>query len=265
MNEINRVCTCTMNVVIYCSEISAILGCNPFTSRFDAITKIQKRCDPHFRDMKLKEPDDWLRDIARTDAGKEVMSRCLTVRDSKERNSTTEALRARLEQEGKLSLCKSAGQFVAAEIGRNSEELAEGIIGPLSNVQKRFQKELWSSRDKKYHLNLSGRIDCMDAEGNVVEIKTRTSQISKVDAKDTIQLQAYMFLAGVSQGYILELFPNDRCEIHPTLTFDRILWDDTVMSSLMNVVDFLILSHESKMCVREDDFEGEIDIDIDDE
>lgn len=246
-------------IVVYATEIGCILGLNPFCSRSEVLKRSWYRIEGDDVPVPFRPSPDYLKAISRTKTGRNFRKKSYTIAQHAQFRDLAAHVKKCLEDEGRHELVDSAAGFVRTEMGKNSEMLAIDIaqtrpeIGQCGSQQERFFKRAWISKDEKFELAISGRIDCCDKEERIVEIKTRIGREPSVSPAETAQLQTYLFLSGKLTGYIVELYKGEEIFVNPEMSFDKRWWNDEVVPALASFANDLTTSMVAKTLVIMDD------------
>lgn len=257
-------------IVVYATEIGCILGLNPYCSRSEVIKRKWYRIEGDDVPESFRPSPDFLKAIRFTKTGRDFRTKFYTIEQHAQFQDLVAHVKKCLEGEGRHELVDSAPGFVRTEMGKNSESLAIDIaetrpeIGQCRSQQERFFKRAWISNDESIEVAISGRIDCRDKEGRIVEIKTRIGRGPSVSPAETAQLQTYLFLAGEPTGYIVELYKGEEIFVNPKMSFDKQWWDDEVVPALVSFANDLTTSIVAKTLVIMDEMPSDFQDDGED-
>ena len=252
-------------VTLYASEIGCILEKNPFCSRTEILKRVWYRMAGECTPLSCRPNLDQLKMVSRTKPGRAFKDQKYDIKDHAKFDDIVISLKNDLSSKGHKDLMDAAAGFARTEIGKNSEKVAVALaeshpeVGQCRSIQERFSKLAWCSKDRTVQVAISGRIDCLDENGRVVEIKTRVRRKPCVTDTESIQLQTYLFLANVSSGYIIELYNDDqdgkkKLVKNPSLEFDDRWWNDEVVPALSSLVDDLLTSMQAGCIIALDGF-----------
>jgi len=254
-----RSATNPFRVVLYPSEIGNILSQNRFCSRTETLKRVWYRMKGNLVPEPFRPSPDYVQLIGNTKKGAQIRRKKYTLEHFDEFESIVADLKRSLEADGHREMVDAAPRFLRCEMGRNSEVLAIDIaeqhpaIGRCKSMQQSYCKRVWSSGDGAIEILVSGRIDCYDQMGRVVEIKTRVARRPCVEPHETTQLQMYLFLTDAHSGYVVELHDKDQLTIGQLFTFDEKWWNEEVIPALTSFVDDLITSMKASTLVILDD------------
>ena len=257
-----------IRIVLYASEIGSILGLNRFCSRIETLKRVWYRVEGDRVPEAFRPSPDHLLAIARTKKGVQFRREKYSIETSDKFDSLVSELKTALKAEGLSELVDATKQFVSCEMGRNSERLAMDVaeanpsIGKCTSRQKSFCKTVWVSPTGDAEIVISGRIDCFDQLGRVMEIKTRIGRKPGIEPYEMAQLQTYLFLSGATSGYLVELESGAKLTVGPLDTFNRQWWEDEVVPALREFGDDLVTSIKANtlVIIHDISFEDEIDI-----
>lgn len=248
-----------LRILLYATDIGCILNQNPFCSRTETLKRVWYRIKGDDVPEAFRPSPDLVHAIQRTEKGIEIRRRKYTIQDYDKFSSLVSELKTYLETEGFSELIDGAEGFVRCEMGRNSEAMATAMaqakpsIGRCESIQTRYWKRAWSSLAGDVEILISGRIDCCDQMGRVVEIKTRLARRPSIPTYEEIQLQTYLFLTDAPAGYIVELHDKDKLSVGPLMTFKSQWWNDEVIPALNAFADDLTASLMADTLVILDD------------
>lgn len=237
-----------LRIDLFATEIANILDMNPFCTRTETLKRVWHRIEGDRVPVNFRPTPDHVKAIGRTKKGVQIRRNKYTIDDLNKFDSLVAELKKVLNEEGFSDMVDAAAQFVRCEMGRNSEVLAIDVaeanpsIGKCRAMQERYCKKVWTSPAGDAEIFVSGRIDCYDQQGRVVEIKTRVGRTTRIDPHEMIQLQTYLFLTGAPAGYVLELENRAKLTIGPLNTLDEKWWNDVVIPSLGAFGDDLVTS-----------------------
>ena len=260
----------SLHIVLYATEVGNILGKNPFCSRTETLKRVWYRLKKDEMPEHLRPLPDQLQAITRTKTGQKFRRRKCTIQQYAKFDRLVSELKKSLEDEGRPELMTSVEGFVRTEMGRNSETLAIDIandnpaIGPCRSMQQRYCKLTWQSQVHNVDVLIAGRIDGLDRQDRVVEIKTRLGRRLGIAPNEMIQLQTYLFLTGAPAGYVAELYEGHRLKIGPLTPFDDAWWHGEVIPALgafaVDLTTSVMTNTLTILLVEEDEKEKEKDI-----
>ncbi len=131
---------------------------------------------------------------------------------------------------------------------------AQCSLGTVKEADSRAQYEVQHgetvAHDNKFHKRwlgrtrsgrmwgLGGRVDGVDSEGRVVEIKNRMRCFFRtVPEYEAVQLQAYMVLLDVEEGVLLQQYQG--AQRSTIVTRDREEWEGTIKPAMQTFVDLM--------------------------
>lgn len=256
----------TVVVVLYATEIGGILGLNPYCTRTEVVKRAWYRLRGDEVPFDCRPSPDQLKMTGDTKPGREFKKSKYTIQDHARFDELVGGLKARLVEEGRPDLVQSVPGFIRTEMGKNSESLAVDIaeeepeIGQCRSMQHSFKRLAWRSADGKVEVFISGRIDCRDKNGRIVEIKTRLGRRPQVTPTEHAQLQTYLFLADEQHGYVIELYDGDKVIANPIQRFDQRWWNEEVIPALISFADDLATSIKAKSLVLLSELSSDNDI-----
>jgi len=180
-----------MTICVYCSEISALVGRNRWTTPAEALQKVRDR-------VAQKPKEEELSPLA-----KEYLKAVEGVDDLVKINELQHeytSMASTMEEATQVNC--ATGNLVEASVVKET-----GIQGN----QQSFSKFIFHG-DYKY--KIFGRVDGIDDEKKrVIEIKSRKNRLySKIFCQEYIQIQIYMFLSDLSECQFIESHGNERYE-----------------------------------------------------
>jgi hypothetical protein len=95
------------------------------------------------------------------------------------------------------------------------------VNSAIINQNKLYTADLWPG------VRLTGRVDGMNADGELLEVKCRQNQLfARLPRRELCQLHGYMFLTNQRHCVMVQLFNNQ-------LQTDVVQWDPKFWEALM--------------------------------
>lgn len=223
------------------SRIATLIGLNPYEHRYKALLDIWEKNEPDdFHNVLSKLEDTLSIKITRendlqmlkrlkSETGLSTIDRLKDCRTSGTQEDLLRNQRALLRDVQNSTLTKEKKDEVSKIIrsetnksyGQHNEKSAiayyEKEIGlTVDSEQKKYTKVIAKSSpvpNYNYQWKLVGRIDGLNSNGEVVEIKNRANRLFNVlKTYEKIQLQTYLKMTKANVGYLVEYLKSKKNE-----------------------------------------------------
>lgn len=212
---------------VWASELAALLGLHRYTTRCDAFFKklggvdaVAERCGGVTEAQVLGDVLEKVPDLFADSADP----------PAKRVKAAKVALEALPPGASRTAAETLATRVVFTRYGVVTEDSALALFNaqmpedPGETLDKSFAKSAFEG------VTVVGRIDAVTRSGKVVEIKNRVHRFMGVPLYEYVQVQAYLFLTGTVEGFLVESFAG-AAEIH-VIRWDETFWTDVVVPGL---------------------------------
>lgn len=227
-------------IVLYASELAACVGLNNFSSIDEVSVSIWKRMDPlgyanalHRNHVAAKfSVQDFLGDV-------QISERCLD--DTSKKASYTkkplpelQSLLLELDDHMTDDVKKRIDSFINTERGKAAEDdilnqIEQTTQVPIRKRNDKFYKKYIlirakTTRTEEYRFLLGGRVDGIDEDGGLIEVKNRRYKLLRhIPMHEKVQIHAYMCLTDKEECSIVEQYDDKTHALK--LKFDKKFWD----------------------------------------
>lgn len=235
-----------MRLCVFASELSGLVGRNPFVDVPTAVEKLLCRVEKrptrqqeYENSMSVQEKSIVTQNLGGVDTAKDVERNLDSIR--------TQVDRLDVCPEEKKKIMSVAERIQKTEFGtRNEESVRRAACATHCwDIKKddRFTSKNIYFKDSREAVLLGGKCDgttAIDGEDIVVEIKNRTRRLFlKIPDYEKVQLMAYMYIYNVKKSLLIESFEGQRNEIF--YDFDPVEWDEIVQQLGINLTQHGIL------------------------
>jgi hypothetical protein len=219
-----------MPIVFRASEVAAVIGKNPFTSRPRALAEAWKRYSPEsFDASRLLHTHDDDEEYPIDHAVVDQLVQC-----ADDPTVVVDALLAHTSSSP--SPChRATREAVYTEFGRRREASCLEKSRTMSGIQwisPCDPKTVWLGHVQNIPFGVCGVADGISPDGDeILEIKNRMKKLHcRVPAHEYIQIQSYVRLYGAEKARLVEFFGN----AHSTIKIfrDDAAWDDVITPGL---------------------------------
>lgn len=250
-------------VCVYASQVAACIGANRHKKVSDAFEQVWERTDAHgyhaalARNGLRTEAQSLTAILAGNDSVKSLVDKSMQTRcDSSqavagEYGDAQAALSlASLEPEAHRAVEDEIRKNLYTSFGNRHEtdalDFVRNAYGIRAHADDTFYKRQVGEvvvRGERVPWFVGGKVDAIDAAGNVIEIKNRVNRLFfRAPWYEAVQVQCYLALVGAPRGLLIEAYRPDSTAA-PDVNILHIerdgSWDADIVPKLASFVDFL--------------------------
>lgn len=229
---------------INCSELATLIGQNDYGNMRDQIMKLWEKYFPDdFQisqilyeaqggeklEPKLTEQETIKKLEEKSDINiSQKVQKCLketnVVKMQQMRSDILKQVtKSNLNKEDKKEMKKSIEKLSNTTFGTNQELSATEQYALQNNVKvvkkdNYMRKKIYESKkDNCFNLYIGGKVDGIDSENNLIEVKNRMYKFfNTIRNYEMVQIQSYLFITGLTNAKLVECLKKNKANIKIT-------------------------------------------------
>lgn len=229
---------------INCSELATLIGQNDYGNMRDQIMKLWERyfpddfqisqilyeaqggekLEPKLTEQETIKKLEEKSDINISKKVEECLKETNVVKMQQIRSDILKQVtKSNLNKEDKKEMKKSIEKLSNTTFGTNQELSATEQYALQNNVKvvkkdNYMRKKIYESKkDNCFNLYIGGKVDGIDSENNLIEVKNRMYKFfNTIRNYEMVQIQSYLFITGLTNAKLVECLKKNKANIKIT-------------------------------------------------
>lgn len=229
---------------INCSELATLIGQNDYGNMRDQIMKLWERyfpddfqisqilyeaqggekLEPKLTEQETIKKLEEKSDINISKKVEECLKETNVVKMQQIRSDILKQVtKSNLNKEDKKEMKKSIEKLSNTTFGTNQELSATEQYALHNNVNvvkkdNYMRKKIYESKkDNCFNLYIGGKVDGIDSENNLIEVKNRMYKFfNTIRNYEMVQIQSYLFITGLTNAKLVECLKKNKANIKIT-------------------------------------------------